>query len=130
MAIALASHGPIQMGRYRSWSVSLRITTCRLDSMWTRTLSTTISTSPFRACGSSLAMPGLSHAEPSRRPGRPAASAPSEGPDDDADEGARDESSDMGEERHLVPGRRRAERREAAQELENEPEDQDDDRRH
>ena len=46
IAIALASHGPIQIGRYRSRSVSLRITTCRLESMCTRTLSTTISTSP------------------------------------------------------------------------------------
>src|SRR5215212_5012058 len=130
MAIALASHGPIQIGRYRSCSVSLRITTWRLDSMWTRTLSTTISTSPFRACGSSPARRGLSHAEPGRRPRRPAVPAPSEGPDDEADEGARDESSDMREERHLVLGRRRSERREAAQELQDEPQDQDDDRRH
>ena len=41
----LASHGPIQIGRYRSRPVSLRITTWRLESMCTRTLSTTISIS-------------------------------------------------------------------------------------
>ena len=44
MAIALATSEPIQIGRYRSRSDSLRITTCWLDSMCTRTLSTTIST--------------------------------------------------------------------------------------
>ena len=43
MAMAFASDGPIQMGRYRSRSDSLRITTCWDESMWTRTLSTTIS---------------------------------------------------------------------------------------
>ena len=51
MAIALASHGPIQIGRYRSRSDSLRMTTCWLESMWTRTLSTTISLSRTRPKG-------------------------------------------------------------------------------
>ncbi len=53
IAIALASDGPIQMGRYRSRSDSLRMTTCWLESMWTRTLSTTISTSLTRPNGPS-----------------------------------------------------------------------------
>ena len=43
IAIAFASHGPIQMGRYRSWLASRRMTTCCEDIMCTRTLSTTIS---------------------------------------------------------------------------------------
>ena len=53
MAIALASAGPIQMGRYRSRSDSFRITTCWLESMCTRTLSTTISISRTRPNGCS-----------------------------------------------------------------------------
>ena len=53
MAIAFASDGPIQIGRYRSRSDSLRMTTCWLESMWTRTLSTTISTSLTRPNGPS-----------------------------------------------------------------------------
>ena len=99
IAIALASHGPIQIGRYRSCSDSLRMTTWRLESMWTRTLSTTISTSPLRSLGSSLAMAGLSHAEPDRRPGRPPSAARPDGPDDHADDQARHEAADVGKER-------------------------------
>ena len=48
IAMAFASDGPIQIGRYRSRSDSLRMTTCWLESMWTRTLSTTISISRTR----------------------------------------------------------------------------------
>ncbi len=43
MAMAFASDGPIQIGRYRSRSDSFRMTTCWLESMCTRTLSTIIS---------------------------------------------------------------------------------------
>src|SRR5215212_6956811 len=129
MAIALASHGPIQMGRYRSWSVSLRITTCRLDSMWTRTLSTTISTSPFRACGSSLAMLELSHAELVERPRRTRRrTAP--GPDDGGHRGAGDEPADVGEECDAARRARSAEGRKAADQLKDEPEAEHDDRRY
>src|SRR3990170_337018 len=53
MAMAFASDEPIQIGRYRSRSDSLRMTTCWLESMCTRTLSTTISTSRTRPNGCS-----------------------------------------------------------------------------
>src|SRR5215212_4513093 len=128
IAIALASHGPIQMGRYRSWSVSLRITTCRLDSMWTRTLSTTISTSPFRACGSSLAMLELSHAELVERPRR-TRSRTTASPDDSSDCGAGNEPADVRKERDAARRAGSAEGRKAADQLENEPEAEHDDGR-
>ena len=51
--MAFASEEPIQIGRYRSRSDSFRITTCWLESMWTRTLSTTISMSRTRPKGCS-----------------------------------------------------------------------------
>src|SRR4051812_17455854 len=101
------------------------MTTWRLDSMWTRTLSTTISTRSFCARGSSLAMPGLSHAVPARRP--PAAGA--ERPDEEAHDDAGDEAADVGEERDLVASRRWTERPDTAQKLEDEPEHEDHDGR-
>src|SRR5689334_12514795 len=97
--------------------------------MWTRTLSTTISTSPFRARGSSLAMRRLSHAEPVR-PGvaRP---TPSDRAHDGAHDHAGDEAADVGEDRDArVDRRARAERHEPAQQLEPEPEHEDDQGRH
>ena len=51
--MAFASDEPIQIGRYRSRSDSFRITTCWLESMCTRTLSTTISISRTRPNGCS-----------------------------------------------------------------------------
>src|SRR5206468_1951635 len=95
IAIALASHGPIQIGRYRSWSVSFRMTTWRLDSMWTRTLSTTISTSPFRASCSSLAMAGLSHAELVDRSDGARRTPAVEPADEQPDDHAEDEPADV-----------------------------------
>ena len=72
IAIAFASHGPIQIGRYRSRPSSLRMTTCWVESMCTRTLSTAISIQARRPCA------GLSHA--GRRGPRPAES-PADGRD-------------------------------------------------
>ena len=63
IAIAFASHGPIQIGRKRRRSRSLRITTCWVESMCTRTLSTAIST--MRP-----AMARLSHARSIEHPSR------------------------------------------------------------
>src|SRR6266508_6840123 len=84
--------------------------------MWTRTLSTTISTSPS-------GMAGLSHARRSQRPGSP---APDDGPDHQAD----DESADMGEEGDTPLGVRRSQRGDSVDQLEDEPEAQDDEGRH
>ena len=47
MAMDCASQLPIQMGRYRSPLASRRMTTCWVDSVCTRTLSTTISRIPW-----------------------------------------------------------------------------------
>src|SRR4051794_20940520 len=96
--------------------------------MWTRTLSTTISTRPFRACGSSLAMLELSHAELVERPRRTRCRT-STSPDDNGHGGACHEPADGGEERHAAPRARRAAGREPADQLEDEPEAEDDDRR-
>ena len=63
IAIAFASQGPIQIGRKRRRSRSLRITTCWVESMCTRTLSTAIST--MRP-----AMARLSHARSIGHPAR------------------------------------------------------------
>src|SRR4051812_33682091 len=103
------------------------MTTCRLDSMWTRTLSTTISTSPFRACGSSLAMLELSHAELVERPRRTRCRT-SAGPNDSGHCGAGDEPADVGEERDAARRARSAEGGEPADQLEDEPEAEHDDR--
>src|SRR5436190_11855294 len=118
IAMALASHGPIQMGRYRSRPVSLRITTWRLESMWTRTLSTTISTSP-----SSIVR--LSHGRRRRWPAPPGR----HGDGDPCDHGASDESADVGVERHPTSRLDRPELDQPIDELEHEPEAEHDDRR-
>src|SRR3989442_3136813 len=47
VAIAWASKGPIQIGRYRSASFSLRITRCWAVGMWMRMLSTDTSMRVF-----------------------------------------------------------------------------------
>src|SRR4029079_5941160 len=118
IAMALASHAPIQMGRYRSPSGSLRITTWRVESMWTRTLSMTISTRPV--------MTGLSHRPRRRLPSRRTrAHDPQQDPDHDAQHGA----ADVREERDAAARRAAAERADAAHQLEHEPEAQEDDRR-
>src|SRR6187549_2888387 len=98
------------------------MTTCRLDSMWTRTLSTTISTSD--TSGMAGIIPRTSG-----RPGlgsTPVAQGEQEAGGDDAGH----EPSDVGEERHtaLRPGE--AQRCEPVDELQQEPEAQDHDRRH
>src|SRR6478672_2238258 len=115
IAIELASHGPIQIGRYRSRAVSLRITTWRLESMWTRTLSTTISTSPS-------SMTGLSHAGRGHRPAHPGR----DHDDQPGHEGADDEATDVREERHAATVLDRAQVGQAVDELEDEPEPEDD----
>src|SRR6478672_8787909 len=125
IAIELASHGPIQIGRYRSRAVSLRITTWRLESMWTRTLSTTISTSPS-------SMAGLSHGRwggRRRRGGRSMAPGGHEQHDPGHD-GADHEATDVGEERNAATALDGAERGRPVDQLEDEPEAQNDDRRH
>src|SRR5438093_1235264 len=127
IAIALASHGPIQIGRYRSWSVSFRMTTWRLDSMWTRTLSTTISTSPFQASGSSLAMAGLSHAELVDRSDGARRTPAAEPADEQPDDHAEDEPADVLEQGDASAGMADPERSEAVDQLEDEPEAEDDD---
>src|SRR5215207_9490985 len=102
------------------------MTTWRLESMWTRTLSTTISTSSGSNGGSSLAMPGLSHA---RRAGRPAGTPAARGrprADDDAARHAGHEAPDMGEEGDAALGAGQPERAEPVDQLEDEPEAQDD----
>src|SRR5437762_786202 len=111
IAIALASQAPIQIGRYRSCSVSLRITTWRFESMWTLTLSTTISTSrpisglPHRSAGPTR---GARHAQYQ--------------PYDNAQR----ESADVGKERDPTLGGLGPERGHTADQLEDEPEPQDD----
>src|SRR6478672_8597868 len=110
IAIALASHAPIQMGRYRSPSGSLRMTTWRFESMWTRTLSMTISTRP--------AITGLSHRLRRRLPSRRTRA-----------NDAQQDAADVREERHAAVRRASAERADAADQLEHEPEAQEDDRR-
>ena len=118
--MALASHGPIQIGRYRSRSVSLRITTCRLDSMWTRTLSTTISTSPSSAMAD--------YPMPAGAGGRPGPEAA--GHEEPCDEGPGHEPADVGEERDAARvALDHAERGQPVDELEDEPEPEHDDRR-
>src|SRR3954449_72806 len=106
------------------------MTTWRLDSMWTRTLSTTISTSPLRARGSSLDMPGLSHAEPGGRPRGTRPTAPAERPHEQSDDGPEGEPTDVGEDRDAAVRVRDAERGDAVDQLEDEPQPEDEDRRH
>src|SRR4029079_5725129 len=100
------------------------MTTWRLESMWTRTLSTTISTSPS-------SMSGLSHTGPGRR-ARRGRGPPPPGPDGDDDLGQQrpdDEPADMGEERDATR-LDDAERCQPVDALEDEPESEDEDRRH
>src|SRR5687767_716833 len=88
--------------------------------MWTRTLSTTISISP-----SSIRR--LSHG---RRGDRPATAAAARDPTHhDPDEGPEHEPADVGEEGHTAAGVGHAQRRDAVDELEQEPEHEHDDRR-
>src|SRR5215207_5568521 len=95
------------------------MTTWRFESMWTRTLSICISTSP--------AMRGLSHrARTEASPGR----AGSDDPQQHADDEPEHEAPDVREERDTTLGGLRAEGREPAQELQPEPEAQDDERGH
>src|SRR4051794_27897833 len=84
--------------------------------MWTRTLSTTISTRPS-------AMGGLSHGGRAERP-RPAAT------EDESGERAGDEAADVGEEGDAALRIARPERRRAVDELEDEPEAEHEQRRH
>src|SRR5687767_365174 len=98
--------------------------------MWTRTLSTTISTSP------SSAMARLSHARPAARPvADPSgvgpewrrtgpSSTPNQGPDDRS----RHEPSDVGEERHPAIDGLGTQRCDAVDELKHKPEPEHDDR--
>src|SRR3954453_12300407 len=91
------------------------MTTWRLESMWTRTLSTTISTSPS-------SMPGLSHGRRCRRSrwgGGPAARADRH--DQLGEQRAHDEPADVGEERDPT-GLHDAQRGEPVDELQDEPE--------
>src|SRR3954470_11413874 len=118
IAIALASHAPIQIGRYRVPSTSLRMTTGRFESMWTRTLSTTISTR--------RSMAGLSHRSGGQSRTHPAAST--RHPHDESDRRAGHEAADVGEERDVT--RLRPERCGAADELEHEPVAEDHEGRH
>src|SRR5688500_2743928 len=83
--------------------------------MWTRTLSTTISTK-------SSAMAGLSHGGRSHRAGPPAA-------DRERDQQPRRETTDMGEEGHAAADPRFPEGGETGDQLEHEPEAQDQERR-
>ena len=96
--------------------------------MWTRTLSTTISTRPL-ALGSSLAMAGLSHADPAGRAQRRAAgtaeprtTSPTSTPGD--------EPADVGEERDATTRAGVTEGGEAGHHLDQEPQPEDDDRGH
>src|SRR6187402_2800312 len=94
------------------------MTTWRLESMWTRTLSTTISTSPS-------SIDRLSHGPRLRRPAHPSTDADRDlghhGPDH--------EPADVGEEGHPAAGLDHAQRGQAIDQLEDEPEPEDDDRR-
>src|SRR6476646_9265701 len=87
--------------------------------MWTRTLSTTIST------GASSGIAGLAHG---RRRGRPARAA-TDGEDEARDERSRDEPADMREERHAAVRLHHPDRGEPVDELEHEPESEHDRRR-
>src|SRR6478752_2185246 len=98
--------------------------------MWTRTLSTTISTSPFRARGSSLAMAGLSHAEFVERPGWARLAGGPDHPDDRRDPGSGHEPPDVLEQGDSAVRGRDAERRKAVDQLEDEPHPQHDQGRH
>src|SRR3954467_14339305 len=109
MAIALASQAPIQIGRYRVPSTSLRMTTWRFESMWTRTLSTTISTR--------RSMARLSHRSGGQSRPHPAPST--RHAHDESDRRAGHEATDVGEERDVAG--LRPERRGAADQLEDEP---------
>src|SRR5512145_2885022 len=110
------------------------MTTWRLESMCTRTLSTTISTSV------SSIVPGLSHgrrvrprtSRVTRRPidGRAIGAPPADRPDHQRDRHPEHEPADVGEERHPGPDPADAQRRQPVDELEDEPEGQDDERRH
>src|SRR6266508_771129 len=95
------------------------MTTCWLESIWTRTLSTTISIN-----GS--AMGGLSH------PASPGGGvrAGTERPHGEPDGHSEDETTDVREERNPTAGRRRAQGGDPVEELEDEPEAQYDDGRH
>src|SRR4029078_8945629 len=93
------------------------MTTWRLESMWARALSTTISPSP-----SSIA--GLSHGPWVRRPAHPSA-------DGDRDLGQQSpdhEPSDVAKKRDAPTGLDHAERRQPIEQLEHEPEAEHDDR--
>src|SRR6516162_7181160 len=94
------------------------MTTWRLESMWTRTLSTSISTSPS-------SMDRLSHG---RRPGRPARPGPDR-EQDPGDDSPDQEPADVREHRNAA-ALDRTERRDPADQLEDEPEAEDDDRGH
>src|SRR6185436_16579398 len=98
--------------------------------MWTRTLSTTISTRPLRAAGSSLAMLGLSHAGPAGRPEPAHRPRAADRPTDEPHDQPENEPADVGEEGDLRRGGLRAERGDPAQQLQDEPEPEQDDRRH
>src|SRR6476646_4284262 len=94
------------------------MTTWRLESIWTLTLSTTISTSPS-------SMAGLSHGPRVRRPAHPST-------DLDRDLGhqrSHQEPADVGEECHPAAGLDHAQRCQAVEQLEHEPEAEHDDRR-
>src|SRR5258705_5881500 len=98
------------------------MTTWRLESMWTRTLSTPISTSPS-------SMAGLSHG---RWHGRARWGSRSMSParhrqHDPGHHCPDDEATDMGEERHAAPALDDPQGRQPIDQLENEPEAQDDD---
>ena len=104
--------------------VSLRMTTCWLDGMWTRTLSTTISTSrPPWPDYPTAARPARRLPQPPRRgAGRRRTTSPTSIPGD--------EPADVGEDRdpagHVVD----AERGQAVDDLQDEPQAEDEDRRH
>src|SRR6267378_2965489 len=87
------------------------MTTWRLESMWTLTLSTTISTSPS-------SMEGLSHGPRVRRPAHPSTDADG----DPGHHGSDQEAADVGEERDPAAGLDHAQRRQAVEQLEHEPE--------
>src|SRR5438309_2871216 len=106
------------------------MTTWRLESMWTRTLSTTISTSPFSGCDSSLAMARLSHADPVRRPELPRRGPPPDRPHDEPDHDAGEEATDVLEDRDAAGRALDPERGDPVDQLEQEPEPEDDDGRH
>src|SRR5258706_14054856 len=103
------------------------MTTWRLESIWTRTLSTTISTSPSRSLGSSLAMAGLSHADPVGRAHRARSAA--DPAQDEADDDPGDESADVGEQGDAPVRARGAERHDAVDHLHDEREPEQEQRR-